>query len=217
MSVTRLRHNRVELALHALQDGPGRALLLLHGLGERSPDHVPSDAKAWKGPIHALDFTGHGESSIPRGGGYSAEVLMGDADTALAHLGGATVMGRGLGAYIALLLAGARPALVHGAILRDGLGLAGGGREPGSSSIVFANPAATGPPDPFALAELARDVRPPDYATAFVRQAHQLSALESPIAVACADRPEWLEAVVEEHGVLETSAEEALNAFAESG
>ena len=210
----RLPHVHVELALHALRPATGPALLLLHGLGERSPDAVPEEAQAWPGPVHALDFTGHGQSSIPDGGGYTAEVLMGDADAALGHLGQATLLGRGLGAYVALLLAGARPKKVRGAVLCDGLGLAGGGREPGSLSVVFPNPTATGPPDPFALAELARDVRPPDYATAFVRQAAQLSGLDEPITVACADRPEWLEAVVDEPGVTEAPAAAALAGYA---
>jgi pimeloyl-ACP methyl ester carboxylesterase len=213
VSPVRLRHDRVELALHILQEGEGPALLLLHGLGERSPTELPAELGAWPGKVAALDFTGHGESSIPQAGGYTAEVLMGDADTALQHLGEATVVGRGLGAYIALLLAGARPRAVRGAVLCDGLGLAGGGREPGSSSVVFPNPAASAPPDPFALAELARDVRPPDYATAFVRQANQLSDLEQPVTVACADRPEWLEAVVQEPGVGEARPAAALASY----
>ncbi len=216
MSVTRLRHNRVELALHRLREAPGRALLLLHGLGERAPVAVPAEVAAWPGPIAALDFTGHGQSQVPKGGGYTAEVLMADADTALAALGEATVLGRGLGAYVGLLLAGARPEQVRGVVLCDGLGLAGGGREPGSSSLVFPNPHATAPPDPFALAELARDVRPPDYATAFARQATQLSGLEQPITVACADRPEWLEAVLAEPGVGQASLEQALRLYAGS-
>ena len=36
--------------------------------------------------------------------------------------------------------------------------------------------------DPFALVELARDVRPDDYATTYVRQALQFSGLEAPVA-----------------------------------
>ncbi len=223
MSRITLRHNQIELALHSLREGPGTPLLLLHGLGERSPGAPPTDTAGWPGSIYALDFTGHGESEIPKAGGYTAEILMGDADAALTHLGESsqhpgdvTLMGRGLGAYVALMLAGARPGRVKGAILCDGLGLAGGGSDPGSSSVVFANPAGQAPPDPFALAELARDVRPPDYATAFVRQANQLSGLEEPIVVSCADRPEWLEAVAAEPGVREASVEAALALFAEA-
>ena len=67
---------------------------------------VPDFAADWPGPVYALDFTGHGRSDVPAGGGYSAEILLADADHALAHLGTATVVGRGLGAYIALMLGG---------------------------------------------------------------------------------------------------------------
>jgi pimeloyl-ACP methyl ester carboxylesterase len=210
----RLRHARIELALHELRSGLGRALLLLHGLGERSPQAPPAHAAAWPGPVFALDFAGHGASDASRGGGYTAEVLMGDADTALRQLGKATLLGRGLGAYVALLLAGARPAHVRGAVLSDGLGLAGGGAEAATPSLVYPNPGALSPPDPFALVELSRDVRPPDYATAFVRQANELSGLERPIAVCCAEKPDWLEAVLREPGVQTASLEEALAYFA---
>jgi pimeloyl-ACP methyl ester carboxylesterase len=214
MSGVRLRHSRVELALHELRAGAGRPLLLLHGLGERTPKAAPPELAAWPGPIFGLDFTGHGASSVPRGGGYTPEGLMGDADTALRHLGRATLVGRGLGAWVALLLAGARPADVRGAILRDGLGLAGGGPSPGTAQIAFPNPAAPGTPDPFALAELSRDVRPPDYATAFLRQANELSGLERPVSVCCAERPEWLAAVAGEPGALDTRLDEALRHYA---
>jgi pimeloyl-ACP methyl ester carboxylesterase len=219
MSADRLRHSRAELALHRLRDGSGRPLLLLHGLGERTPEAAPSEILAWPGPIFGLDFTGHGASSVPRSGGYTAEGLMGDADTALRQIGQATLVGRGLGAYVALLLAGSRPGDVRGAILRDGLGLAGGGPSPGTPQIPFPNPdpAASGPPDPFALAELSCDVRPPDYAAAFLRQAIELSGLERPLSVCCAERPEWLAAVAGEPGALETSVDEALRHYASAG
>jgi len=123
---TMLRHNKIDLALHRLSDGEGTPLLLLHGLGEASPAAAPAWAADWPGPVAALDFTGHGSSTVPRGGGYSAEILLADADVALAELGTATIVGRGLGAYIALMLAGARPTQVRGALLRDGPGLSGG-------------------------------------------------------------------------------------------
>ena len=104
-----LHHNRISLALHPLREGAGRPLLALHGLGERSPAGSPTTWRPGPAPVWALDFTGHGDSSIPAGGGYYAEVLMADADAALAHLGPSTVYGRGLGAYVALLVAGAGP------------------------------------------------------------------------------------------------------------
>jgi pimeloyl-ACP methyl ester carboxylesterase len=210
--ITWLTHNRVRLALHHLRHGDGRPLLLLHGLGEQAPDNAPSWCAAWPGPVAALDFTGHGSSTVPRGGGYSAEVLLADADAALAELGEATVVGRGLGAYVALMLAGARPDHVHGAVLCDGSGLAGGATVPTSQSFVaLTQPDTT--PDPYALVELSRDLRPPDYAVQFVRLAVDGSSLPEPIAVAAVVRPPWLSAVVDEVGVVEASLDEALVAF----
>ncbi len=210
----RVRHNRCDLALHQLRGGEGTALLLLHGLAERSPVEVPERLRPWPGPVWALDFTGHGESTIPTGGGYSAEQLMGDADAALAHLGSATLHGRGLGAYIALLLAGARPDRVRGAMLADGPGMMGGGNGPGTSTVTICDAAALAPPDPFALAELSRDPRPPDYATSYVHLAVAGSTLESPLAVVAVNRPDWLAAVVAEPGVLTVSTAEAMALYA---
>lgn len=213
---TVLRHSKVELALHRLRDDQCDGhppLLLLHGLGERSPAQVPASVAAWPGAVVALDFTGHGESSVPAGGGYTCEVLMADVDTALDELGPSTVLGRGLGAYVALLIAGARPELVHGAVLTDGPGLFGGPSTPSSSSVVSL-PATPSPPDPYALVELTRDVRPPDYAASFVRQSVNGSNLEIPFTVAAIGRPPWLEAVVGELGVQEASVAEGLGLYA---
>ena len=203
--VEMLIHNRVELALHTLRAGSGRPVLLLHGLGERSPCEVPDAVAHWRGPITALDFTGHGASAVPIGGGYTAEVLMADADAAIQHLGESTVVGRGLGAYIALLVAGARPRLVRGVVLADGPGLSGGPSSP-TSQPVYSLDRVDATPDPYALAELGRDLRPPDYATAFSRLALQGSDLEQPITVAARFRPSWLRAVAGEPGVGEADS-----------
>jgi pimeloyl-ACP methyl ester carboxylesterase len=212
--IVRLRHARAELALHELRAGAGTPLLLLHGLAERSPETLPPHLADWPGPVFALDFVGHGASTVPHGGGYTAEMLLADADTALRHLGEATVLGRGLGAYVALLLAGARPDAVRGAILFDGPGILGGGTGPGPSVVPAVDAEAAAPPDPFALAELSRDLRPPDYATSFVRLATQASSLEHPITVASVNRPDWVEAVVREPGVLSLSLADALATYA---
>jgi pimeloyl-ACP methyl ester carboxylesterase len=209
-----LQHNRVQLALHTLRAGEGRSLLLLHGLGERAPARVPEELSGWRGPIHALDFTGHGNSSVPRGGGYTCELLMADADVALQRLGSATLVGRGLGAYVALLLAGARPKQVRGAIMRDGPGIAGGGAGLSSPFIPYADETQPAPPDPFALVELATDIRPPDYACVFARLAAQLSELRHPVAVCARERPSWLEAVMNELDVEAIALREALDAYA---
>lgn len=204
-----ITHNRVKLALHSLREVPGPRLLLLHALGEKSPLAVPADLAAWPGAVFALDFTGHGASTIPGGGGYTAEVLMADVDAALWMTGPATIAGRGLGAYIALLIAGARPEMVRGAILLDGAGLAGGGQRPGPVMVrgVPGRPAA---PDPFALVELASDIRPPDYVARFAELAAENSRLTTPIYVCGRARPDWLKAVLEVRGVRESALEAAL-------
>ncbi len=210
-----LRHNLVDLALHELRPGPGRPLLLLHGLGEATPAVAPAWAAGWPGPIAGLDLTGHGQSTLPAGGGYTPEVLMADVDIALAQLGSATVVGRGLGAYLALLIAGARPKLVRGAVLTDGPGLSGGSTSPPSAAIVTVPEAEQGRrPDPWALVELARDVRPQDYAAAFARSALQFSGLDTPIVVATRFRPPWVQAVVDEPGVVEATVPAALRLLA---
>jgi pimeloyl-ACP methyl ester carboxylesterase len=212
MTITILRHNKIELALHRLRDGVGTPLLLLHGLGESSPADCPEWATTWSGPVAALDFTGHGQSTVPPGGGYTAEIMLADADAALGELGTATVVGRGLGAYVALMLAGARAQQVRGAVLADGPGLFGGAIGPTSQSFVSIAPNPH-PPDPYALFELSRDLRPPDYATLFVRMAVDASGLDEPIAVSAVVRPPWLAAVVDEIGVTTCSVRNALATY----
>ena len=221
MSTVALRHIRIDLALHELRSptDSGRPLLLLHALGSQSPDAVPEWADSWPGAIAALDFTGHGASTVPRCGGYSPELLLADADHALAHLVGddpdaaITVVGTGLGAYIGLQLAGARAPRVHGAILLDGPGLAGGPTGP-SSHNHFHLPSDGRAPDPYALMELGRDLRPADYATSFVRLANSGSPADTPIAVCATFRPAWLAAVVDAPGVIDTTLDDALSTFA---
>jgi len=209
--VTRLlAHANVKLALHPLRGGNGRALLILHGLGERSPRSVSPDLEAWPGPIHALDFTGHGDSTVPVAGGYTAELLMADADAALSHLDCASVLGYGVGAYVALLLAGARAGQVRGAILCDGPGLAGGGEEPTPPRRPQRVEDTPDAPDPYALLELSRDVRPPEYALRFAGLAVRASGLERPVLVCARERPPWLAAVVADVPGAEASLEEAL-------
>lgn len=219
---TIVRHNKIDLAVHhlrAAQDATSRPLLLLHGLGEETPTGVPAWVDSWNGAIAGLDFTGHGSSTIPRGGGYTAELLLGDADAALSALvetspdGKITVFGRGLGGYIALQLAGARASQVHGAIVLDGPGLAGGPTGP-TSQPYFSLPASDSVPDPYALVELGRDLRPPDYVRSFVRLATDGSGLDEPVAVCSVFRPRWLEAVAGEHGVMDVPLTEALDTYA---
>jgi hypothetical protein len=102
---------------------------------------------------------------------------------------------------------------VRGAILADGPGLAGGPTGPTSQSFFSLSTDGT-TPDPYALFELSRDLRPPDYAASFVRLALAGSPLDEPIAVSAVIRPEWLTAVANEHGVMEVPLPEALAAYA---
>lgn len=215
MSTVHLQHNRITLALHQIRDGQGRPLLLLHGLGE-SAQAIRSLSVKWSGPVWALDFTGHGESTIPHGGGYSAEILMADVDIALRHLGEATILGRGLGGYVAFLIAGARPQLVKGVVIADGPGLSGGAIHATSSSEITSAGIRTGTvPDPWALIELSRDARPPNYAVTFTRLAVAASSIDEPIAVTTRVTPPWIEAIRAEPGVLTgVTLDEALEIYA---
>lgn len=215
MNTVLLQHNRITLALHQIREGNGRALLLLHGLGEDAAA-MTSLQVIWNGPIWALDFTGHGQSSVPRGGGYSAEILMADVDIALRHIGEVTIVGRGLGGYIAFLIAGARPQLVKGAIIIDGPGLSGGAIHATSSTeIISAGQRVGQTPDPWAMIELSRDARPPNYAVTFARLAVAASVMDEPIAVTTRVNPPWIEAIRAEPGVMtEVSLIEALEIYA---
>lgn len=215
-----VRHNRVDLVLHRLADGSGRPLLLLHGLGEQTPAEVPTRLMGgfeWPGPVVGLDFTGHGASTQPVGGGYTSEILVGDVDAALSVTGPVTVLGRGLGAYVGLLAAAARPEVVRGVVLTDGPGLVGGGVHPGSPLLPHPAPGSTAPPDPFALLELARDVRPPDYAQTYARYAVEGSDLDEPLWVSTVVRPEWVQAISGEPGVGRGTVAEGLARYAAVG
>lgn len=208
-----LTHNKITLALHKVREGDGRPLLLLHGLGESAAAMTSLDVE-WNGPVWALDFTGHGESTVPRGGGYSCEILMADVDIALRHLGEATLVGRGLGAYVAFLTSGARPTLVRGAVLLDGPGLAGGSVHVTSNSEITRVEREGTAPDPWALIELAHDARPPTYVTTFARLAVNGSGIADPIAISCRVTPPWVEAIAAEPGVIaDISLTEALEIY----
>lgn len=219
MSPILLRHSKINLALHAVQSGDGSSLatlLLLHGLGERSSSVAPDWlGTLWPGPVYALDFTGHGDSTVPIGGGYSAELLMADVDAVLAHLGPVSIVGRGLGAYVALLSAGARPDLVRGVVLADGPGLSGGSTGPTSAVILCPSEDRTTSPDPWALVELSHDVRPRDYALTFATKAFEHSGLAEPIIVSARNRPPWVAAVINEPGVPTVSLSDAVTRLAQ--
>jgi pimeloyl-ACP methyl ester carboxylesterase len=188
----RLQHARTALELHELSHRDGTPLLLLHALGGSSLDWSEAPA-LWPGRVYALDFSGHGRSAWIRGGVYMPEILAGDADAALAHIGPAVIAGAGIGAYVALLLAGGRRAQVAAALLLPGRGLDGGGALPDFDRdvLTLVTPAASPalPPgcDPLCCA-LQMDARPPDYAAHFAGGARRLLMLEDGGA-----RPPWWE------------------------
>lgn len=205
--VTKLRSARIEVALHTLDDAPGPTLLCLHALGGRAADFAEL-APHWRGRVLALDFAGHGASARPRGASYTPELLAGDADAALAHAGSAHVLGVGIGAYVALLLAGARPAQVAAAYLLPGRGLAGGGALPRfyvdadaqrveAAALLDAVDRRDAPgADPLTRV-LDNDPRPPDYARAFADAARRLLLAEDGDL-----RPPWWELAREAPGAV---------------
>lgn len=197
----KLVHGRVELWLEPLQPGEGEALLLLHGRGGSSAD-FGGRPLPWAGPVHALDFSGHGRSGRMVGGTYYPELLVADADAALAELGGARVAGVGLGAYVALLLAGARSDMVPAAAMLAGDGVTGGGPAPSFGlpelAVVEQDAGVTGTlqeapgADPYAVAAFGFDLRPPDYAVEIAEAAQRLVFCDTP-----PDAPPWWRATAE--------------------
>lgn len=188
-TVHRIPNTRSEIALHELSQSAiataAPNLLLLHPLGA-SADYWRERALPWKGRVFALDFSGHGASPASLGRGYSSEILAGDADAALAHLGPdapCVLVGAGVGAYVALLLAGGRPDEVASAVLTDGAGLAGGGPTP-THPIVVGEPwaplDADADCDPAATASLENEVRPPEYASQIAGRARRLLFVGAP-------------------------------------
>ena len=101
---------------------------------------------------------------------------------------------------------------MHGAILADGPGLAGGPTGPTSQSF-FSLPTDGSSPDPYALVELG--ARP---ATARLRRIVRATG-PGRLGPRRADRrhrgraPRWLDAVAAEHGVMDVTLAEALAVY----
>src|SRR5205823_4877990 len=97
-------------------------------------------------------------------------------------------------------------------------GLAGGGSTPSSPNTFMANGHGEGrvvtAPDPLALIELSRDIRPPDYAASFARQALQFSEMAVPIIVSAIGRPPWLTAIADEPGIQQAPLADAVRLYA---
>jgi pimeloyl-ACP methyl ester carboxylesterase len=212
--VRTVRHAAVSLALHEVHAGTGEPLLLLHALGSSSAEW-DDVAGAWRGPVFALDFAGHGGSGWRPGAAYVPELFAADADAALSALGACRIAGAGIGAYVALLVAGARPDVVRAALLLPGAGLDGGGPLPDAAQVPAYRAAfdamaeAAGAPGAAAASgydPMVRccewDIRPPDYARAVAAGARQLILGEDG-----APRPPWWKAVAETPGVARVSAD----------
>jgi pimeloyl-ACP methyl ester carboxylesterase len=184
-----LLHGRVPIELHTLKPASGQPLLLLHALGA-SVDAWPAEALGWShGPVYGIDFAGHGKSGRVRGGAYYPEYFLADADLALEQIGEPCVLaGAGVGAYVALLLAGARADQIPGALLLEGAGLEGGGAVPDhdhgrgfdaediegfENFVAAASDGYVTGTDPL-VAQCERDIRPVDYVTSYAQSAKPL-------------------------------------------
>ena len=210
---------------------PSPSLLLLHALGGSSADWG-TDVQRWPAPVYALDFSGHGDSEWLPGGGYTPENFAAEADHALAELGrDVRVVGAGLGAYVALLLSGARPGLVSGTLLLPGRGLAGGGSLPDfEDSHPPQEPPRERPQDPLLQAprpESAEatdplvfscecDIRPVDYAEEFARRVKHLLV---PLPASAYGPVPWLETAAScaAEAPAEADLAQALRALASHG
>ena len=71
-------------------------------------------------------------------------------------------------------------------------------------------------PDPFALVELAADLRPADYAALFAGLAADGSSVKPAITVAAVACPDWLQAVLEQPSVETAPLAAALQRYAAS-
>ena len=183
-----LKHGRVSLRLHKLS--PASAgdssppLLMLHELAS-SAAAWGDEWRSWQGPVYALDFAGHGESEHAIGRSYYPEFFVIDADLALHAIGdSAYLAGAGIGAYVAMLLAGSRPDRIPAALLLPGRGLASGGESPNfdrdqqgvrawEARIEGAARTDSQADDPF-VATCEGDLRPLDYVSDFANAARSL-------------------------------------------
>ena len=203
-SLEMLRHGKIDLALHHLRSGPAGRRRPHAAAAPRSRRIVTRFGAAGARPAgraRSPRWTSPGTAGrrCRTGGGYTAELLLADADVALGALTGddparpVTVVGSG-------------PRRLHRVAV---------GRQPARSrarcdphrrawprrwadradvaELLLALTTDGSTPDPYALVELGRDLRPPDYAASFVRLALSGSPLDEPIAVCAVIRPEWLD------------------------
>jgi len=200
----RLTHGRNEIELHELRQREGTPLLLLHELGGSSAASWAAEQfEAWCGPVYALDFSGHGSSEHVAGSAYSPEYFLADADISLLAISTdapCAVIGAGIGAYVAMMLAAARAEQVPAALLLSGRGLSGGGLLPKFKDREITNleewEARTHrhtetylPETDPGVAECEHDIRPEGYVDEFANGARCLLLSES--VGRDADVPPW--------------------------
>jgi pimeloyl-ACP methyl ester carboxylesterase len=197
----KIRNGRVSLELHPHKGGEGTPLLLLHALYGSSAGWG-DEIDRWPGPVFALDFTGHGASGRLRGGAYDYECFLSDADLALRSASGDTsravaLAGAGMGAWYALLLAGARAEQVPACLLAPGAGLAGAGERPDPLDVRPVVPtseqraAFRGDADPYVMMA-EREPRPSWFSQPFAQAVRRIVLVEDG-----RERPVWWRAARE--------------------
>ncbi len=111
----------VNLSMEDAGSGPS-TIVFLHGLGGTIEQwRVTIDSLAPSARVLAYDLRGHGRSSAPRDGDFSAAAMTADLAAVLdaAHVTRATLVGHSLGAAIAAHFARVDSARVAGLILLD--------------------------------------------------------------------------------------------------
>jgi pimeloyl-ACP methyl ester carboxylesterase len=105
--------------------GPGRTIVLVHGMGGEAP--------FWHGVVRSLahghrvlvpELRGHGRSDVPADHDYSIEAHADDLEAICdaLDLRGIVLVGHSFGASVAIELAGRGPDLVAGLVILDGAG-----------------------------------------------------------------------------------------------
>lgn len=97
----------------------------------------------------------------------------------------------------------------------DKPGLAGGDASAKNPYLPVVGTAQPAPPDPFAIADLATDARPPTYACHYAMLAMQGSEPERPMAVCTCARPDWLTVPMNLLALEPTSLAVAMQDFAQ--
>ena len=219
-------HGKIDLALHHLRpapdaDGRRHAAAAAPPRPRRGVADRGALVRGRRGPGRSRRSTSRATvgSTMPHGGGYTAEILLADADAALGALtvddpdaarSRCSAGGSARTSPSSSPAPGRRRCTAPSSPTGPGSPAGRRGRRRRASSR--SRPTAR-TPDPYALVELGRDLRPPDYAASFVRLALAGSPSTSRSPCTAMIRPEWLDAVANEHGVMDVPLAEALTAY----